>query len=125
MELNSSIAYVKSPFMQVIRGSDSVIIWHSLFGYPKIISIETFEFIESFSEPTIICSQPDNELTNEDWDAIKELLQCYFFVPENFDDRAFLKKKMMERETEIVSGSLINLECRRIPCSQGKNYFEN
>jgi uncharacterized protein len=88
---------------------DSVVIWHSLFGYPKVVPVETLEFLESFSMPTTICSQfEDRELTEEDCEAIEELLQCYFLVPENFNDRAFLEEKMREREAEIVSGSLID-----------------
>lgn len=108
MALNPSVAYVKSPFLQVIRDGDSAVLWHSLFGYPKVVSIETLEFLESFSEPTTIRSQLGDKLTDEDQEAIKELLQCYFLVPESFDDRVFLEEKMQEREKEIVSGSLID-----------------
>ncbi len=108
MALNLNVAYVKSPFVQAVRDGDSVVIWHSLFGYPKIVPVETLEFLESFSAPRTMCSQFSDELTSEDQEAIEELLRCYFLVPANFDDRTFLKERMREREKEIVSGSLID-----------------
>ncbi|OIP78059.1 MAG: hypothetical protein AUK17_02910 [Parcubacteria group bacterium CG2_30_44_18] len=108
MTLDLNVAYMKSSFARVVRDGDSVVIWHSLFGYPKVVSVETLEFLELFSAPTTICSQLGDELTDEDREAIEELLRCYFLVPENFDDRIFLEEKMREREAEIVSGSLIN-----------------
>lgn len=108
MTLNSNVAYIKSPFVQVVRDGDSAVIWHPLFGYPKVVSTETLEFLDSFLEPTTIRSQLGDELTDEDQGAIEELLRCYLLVPENFDDRAFIVEKMRDREAEIVSGSLVN-----------------
>ncbi len=108
MTLNPNIGYVKSPFVQVVQDGDSAVIWHSLFGYPKIVPVETLEFLESFLVPRTMRSQLGDELTSEDQEVIEELLRCYFLVPEDFDDRAFLEEKMRTRETEIVSGSLID-----------------
>jgi uncharacterized protein len=108
MALDLNIAYVKSPFVQVVQNGDSAVIWHSLFGYPKIVPVETLEFLESFSTPKTICSQLGDELTSEDQEAIEELLRSYFLVPEDFDERAFLEERMQDREKEIVSGSLID-----------------
>src|SRR3990167_4612750 len=108
MALNLNVAYAKSPFVQVIRDGDSAVIWHSLFGYPKVVPVETLEFPESFSESTTKRSQLDDALTSEDQEAIEELLRCYFLVPEDFDGRTFLEGKMRTREAEIVSGSLID-----------------
>ncbi len=108
MALNLNVAYTKSPFVQAVRDGDSAVIWHSLFGHPKVVPIETLDFLELFSEPTTVRSRIGDELTEEDREAVKELLRCYFLVPEDFNDRAFLKERMREREKEIVSGSLID-----------------
>lgn len=108
MALNLNVAYVKSPFVQIVRDGDSVVIWHSLFGYPKIVPAETLEFLESFSAPRTMRSQLGDELIEEDREAIEELLRSYFLIPEDFDDRTFLEEKMRTREVEIVSGSLID-----------------
>ncbi len=108
MALNFNSAYVKSPFVQVVQDGESAVIWHSLFGYPKIVSIGTLELLELFSKPTTIHLQLGDELTEEDQEAIEELMRCYFLVSNNFDERAFLGKHMQEREKEIISGSLID-----------------
>lgn len=100
--------YRKSPFVQVVQEGDSAAIWHSLFGYPKIVSLETLEFLNDFSTPKPICDKLGDELTDDDREAIEDLIRCCFLVPEDFSDRAFLEEKMREREREIVSGSLID-----------------
>jgi len=69
--LNLNVAYMKSPFTQVVRDGDSAVIWHSLFGYPKVVSVETLEFLESFSKPTAIRLRIGDELTEEDQEAIE------------------------------------------------------
>lgn len=105
---NLSITYKKSPFVQVVRDGDSAVIWHSLFGYPKIVPVETLEFLETFVEPAAIGSCLGEELSDEDRKVVEELIRCYFLVPKGFDDRAFLEGEMRRRETDIVSGSLID-----------------
>ena len=106
--INLDGLFVKSRFVQTVRDGDSAAVWHSLFGYPKVVPAETLEFLESFSAPKTIRSQLGDELTDEDQEAIEELVRCYFLVLEDFDDRAFLEERMREREAEIVSGSLID-----------------
>lgn len=108
MTFSPNIAYMKSPFVQVVQNGDSAVVWHSLFGYPKVISTETLKFLESFAEPATIYSRFGDEITEDGQEAIEELLRCYFLVPEDFNDRVFLEDKMREREAEIVSGSLID-----------------
>jgi len=108
MIFNPENVYIKSPFIQVIQDGDSVVIWHSLFGYPKVISVETLKFLNSFSMPATVCSRLGNELTEEDQGAIKELLECYFLIPNGFDERTFLEKQMNRREADIINGSLID-----------------
>ncbi|MBI2099308.1 radical SAM protein [Candidatus Uhrbacteria bacterium] len=108
MALNPNAVYIRSPFMQVIQNGDSAVIWHSLFCHPKIVPIETLEFLESFSDPTKLHSRLGDEPTEEDQETIEELIRCYFLVPDNFDDRKFLEEKMREREKEIINGSLID-----------------
>ena len=108
MALNLHRQYKKSPFVQVVREGDSAVIWHSLFGYPKIVSVETLEFLDGFSTPKLIRDGLDDELTDDDRKAIEDLLCFYFLVPVDFNDRVFLEERMREREAGIVSGSLID-----------------
>ena len=103
-----NVVYRKSSFVQVVRDGGFAVIWHSLFGYPKAVPVETLEFLESFSIPATICSQLGDKLSEDDSGAIEELLRCYFLVPENFNDRVFLEEQMKNREKEIIRGSLID-----------------
>ena len=99
---------VRSQFIQSVREGGLIVIWHSLFGYPKIVSGKTLEFLELFLKPTTIRSQLGYEVTDRDRVAAEELLRCYFLVPDGFDERLFLAEKMREREAEIVRGALID-----------------
>lgn len=102
------IPLMKSRYMQVVREGDLAVIWHSLFGYPNVVSIETLEFLESFSTPKTIYSQIGSEIANEDQEALERLVQCHFLVSEGFDDRAFLEEQTRKREADITNGLLIN-----------------
>ena len=99
----------KSQFIQIIKGEDKAVIWHSLFGNPKIVSKETVDIIGKFFRPRQLCSvlrQYDYEENNEK--AIQDLIANYYLIPKDFDERKFLAKHMKEREKTIVDGSLIN-----------------
>jgi uncharacterized protein len=108
MKIDVMMPLIKSQFIQTVKNGDSAIIWHSLFGYPKIVSIDTLNFLELFSEQSTIHSRIGDELTEENQRAINELLRCYFLIRKDFEDRSLLKEKMRERETEITNGSLID-----------------
>ncbi len=106
--LNLDTTYVKSSFIQIVRDKNSAVIWHSLYSYPKIVSVETLDFLELFSKPVLIRNIFGNELIKDDLSAVEELVKCYFIVPQDFNEREFLEKKMREREVGIINGSLIN-----------------
>ena len=100
--------YVKSRFVQTVREGNYAVVWHSLFGYPKIVPVETLGFLDAFLVPRSICSALTRTLSNEDIAAIEELLDCYFLNPEGFNDRALLEERMRQRESGIIDGSLID-----------------
>lgn len=99
---------VKSQFVQVVQEGESAVIWHSLFGNPKIVSVATLEFLNGFATPATINSVCGSKPSEDDQRAIEELVRCYFLIPQGFDERSFLGERMREREAEIVSGSLID-----------------
>lgn len=99
---------MKSSFVQHVVDGDNAVVWHSLFGNPKIVSVETLEFLELFTMPTTINNQFGEALSREDLSAIDELEKSYFLVLEGFDDRAFLEQRKREKEHEIENGSLVN-----------------
>ncbi|MBI1952428.1 radical SAM protein [Candidatus Saccharibacteria bacterium] len=104
----STKLFIKSRFLQFVQEGDSAVIWHSLFGYPMIVSTETLGFLSSFSEPAPIEDRFDDEMTFEDEQAVEELKRCFFLVPDDFDERAYLEEQMRKREAGIVDGSLID-----------------
>jgi uncharacterized protein len=99
--------FLKSLFVQSIVDGSFAVIWHSLFGHPKIISIETLEFLDSFTAPRKL-ELTSGEASIEDQEAMAELVAGYFLVPQGFDDRAFLGQEMQGREAAVVTGELID-----------------
>jgi uncharacterized protein len=100
--------YKKSLFLQSIKDGDFAVIWHSLFGYPQIISLETLGFLESFFTPKDPYSQFSGAIENKDKQAVDDLIKFYFLIPSNFDERLFLKKIVSERESKIFNSSLVD-----------------
>lgn len=100
---------IKSQFIQVVRDKDKAIIWHSLFGNPKIVSKETLELLDIFSnlrQLNFVFGEYNCDENNEK--AIQDLIENYYLVPKDFDERELLSKRMKEREKTIIDGSLIN-----------------
>ena len=100
---------IKSQFIQMVRDKDKAIIWHSLFGNPKIVSIEILAFLDIFSRHRQICSVFDEYNCDENSErAVQDLVENYYLIPKSFDERGFLVEQMKEREKNIIGGSLIN-----------------
>lgn len=100
---------IKSQFIQVVKDKDRAIIWHSLFGNPKIVSTEMLDFLNIFSYPRQLDSVFDEYNCDENSKkAIRDLIENYYFIPKDFDERELLAKHMKGREKSITDGSLIN-----------------
>jgi uncharacterized protein len=112
MYLDKTMPLVKSGFIQIIKDNEDIIIWHSLFGSPKVISLEAQDFLNLFTSPRTLNSiYEEYELEVADEDFIKEMIAAYYLIPEGFDERNLLAEKIKSREESIVNGSLIdNLE---------------
>lgn len=108
MQIDRELTLTKSRFVQAVADGDTTVIWHSLFGNPKVVSRETLEFLDEFRVPKALCDALDEEADDSQMEAIRELLDAFFLVPQGFDERAFLAEKMREREGSITSGSLID-----------------
>ncbi|HVX58108.1 MAG TPA: radical SAM protein [Candidatus Saccharimonadales bacterium] len=97
----------KSEFVQVVQEGESAIIWHSLFGHPKVVTTDVVEFLDGFSEPSTLREQL-GEVSADEAEALSELVEGFFLVPPDFSDRAFLEARMREREAGITDGSRID-----------------
>ncbi|MBN2306779.1 radical SAM protein [Candidatus Peregrinibacteria bacterium] len=99
---------IQSGFMQTVEAGKNTVIWHSLFGKPKIISREMQEFLGIFSSPkTLRAIYDEYELSQDEIAYIQELIADHYLILDGFDERAFLAQKMRERERQITDGSLI------------------
>lgn len=100
---------IKSQFVQVIRNRDKAVIWHSLFGNPKIVSGETITLLNIFSNPRSLYSVLNEyDVGKNGEEAIQDLVVSNYLIPKDFDERKFLAKRMQEREKSIIDGSLID-----------------
>ncbi|KKR47527.1 MAG: arylsulfatase regulator (Fe-S oxidoreductase) [Parcubacteria group bacterium GW2011_GWA1_40_21] len=100
---------IKSQFIQIVKSKDKAIIWHSLFGNPKIVSTEILSFLDVFSSPHQLNSVLDEyKCDKNSRKAIQDLIESYYLIPRYFDERKFLAKHMKGREKFINDGSLIN-----------------
>lgn len=108
MQTDTDSILVKSKFVQEVRCGNTAVIWHSLFGNPKVISSETLEFLDEFQAPKTLNTVLGNEADHDQTKAVRELLDCYYLIPHGFDERAFLAQRMMSRAESITNGSLID-----------------
>lgn len=109
MHINKEIPLIRSGFVQIIKCDDRAIIWHSLFGKPKIISGEVQKLLEIFVVPKTLDSFYDEyELSRNEKVYLEELITDHYLIPEGFNERIFLAKKMKVHEQTIINGSLIS-----------------
>lgn len=109
MSIKNEIKLVKSQFIQALNEGDQVIIWHSLFGKPKVISREVKGAIELFSNPKTLNSLYDEyEVDQQGRLCFEELLKDHYLVPQGFDERNFLTERIKNRSNLVTDGSLIN-----------------
>ncbi|MFH1393243.1 MAG: radical SAM protein [Patescibacteria group bacterium] len=109
MEINRKIPLIKSQFIQVIKNNNKAIIWHSLFGNPKIVSRDTITLLDVFSNSRPISSVLGEYNIGENGrEVIRDLIASHYLISENFDERKFLAKCMQWRRESITSGSLID-----------------
>lgn len=109
MKINQKTPLIKSQFLQTVENNGEAVIWHSLFGKPKIISIEMLEFIKIFSIPrTLVSIYEEYELNNNETTYLEEMIVDYFLISKGFDERLLLSDRIQKREQTITNGSLIN-----------------
>lgn len=135
MKFTADTPLRKSRFIHTISSGDKAIIWHSLFGHPKIISKETLKLLNIFSEPKTLKSfSAEYETTQEIKNCLRELAKKYYLTAENVDERILLEEKIKKREQTITDGLLVDYlelivseECnfRCTPCIHFNNLQES
>jgi uncharacterized protein len=84
------------------------LIYHSLFGNLKRFNEPAFNFINLFKEPTASDKAIPLYKEGNFREQLKGLMDCYFLVPEGFDERSLVEAKLAQRETELTTGKLIS-----------------
>ena len=107
--MDTDLALQKSQFIQVLQDGGHAIIWHSLFGRPRVVTDDTLRFLEMFSQPRSLSSLRDEyDVTEGVTAVVSDLQQNSFLVPNGFDERAFLAQQMQEHDDTITSGEKID-----------------
>lgn len=93
----------------MIEDNGRAVIWHSLFGKPKIVSKDTLKFLNIFTMPRSLNSMfSEYEFEDDNKLSIEELIKDYYLVPKGFNERIFLVEKMKTHEKSITDSSLID-----------------
>src|SRR3989344_5148847 len=105
--MNHAKYYRVTPYLQTVLKDGNAIIWHSLFGNPKIVSAETLEFLRGLDRPQPLEALLDG-LGEESRAAMTDLIDSHFVIENGVDERALLASAMQRRETSITDGSRID-----------------
>ncbi len=95
----------KSEFIQSVRREGSAIVWHSLFGRPKLVTDGILEILDTFSVPmSIVEFSRIYEVNEADIAVIQQLLNDGYLIPLGFDERAQLSEAKHKALDAIESG---------------------
>jgi len=108
MKISRKIPLIKSLFVQVVRNKDKAIIWHSLFGNPRIVSRDAITLLNIFSNLRPLSSVLGEYNIGENGEEIiQDLIADHYLITQNFNERKLLANRAKELEKSIVNGSLI------------------
>lgn len=94
--MNTKIVLKKSAFLQMINVGQETIVYHSLFGNPRIINGEGMELINFFDKSATIPALLNTQVFENQEEEIANLMTSYFLIPTELKERNLLKKKTME-----------------------------
>lgn len=105
--MNNSITLKKSSFLQMININHETIVYHSLFGNPKIINKEGIELINFFRERQPIATLLNAKIFKNPEENIKSLQESYFLVKSGIDERKLLMEKVDKYKKFIMRGEYV------------------
>lgn len=109
MQTVAQTTYRIPSFVQIVRRGDRAIIWHSLFGNPRVVSESALEFLSLFNEPISLADFADEyEVSEEASKIIDDFIGTHYLIPDGFDERAFLAEKMQAGESAVTDGSRVD-----------------
>lgn len=98
---------VLTPHLQVVQEGSSAIIWHSLFGNPKVVDTATLELLDEFRYGNTVSRVFGNMLSDEESIALQELVDSHYLNPVDLDERQLLASVIATRQNTIHDGSRV------------------
>lgn len=105
--MDNNMALKKSSFLQMINVGQETIVYHSLFGNPKIINKEGVELINFFREEQPIATLLNAKVFENPEENVKSLQESYFLIEHGIDERKLLKEKVDKYKKFITHGEYV------------------
>ena len=94
--------YQLSPNVRVVHDPESLaaMVYHTLYGNPRVINNEGVEFLSLFEQPVSI--EEVAEICDEDpSEVIQEFLEIFFLVEPGFDEKKFLLERRAKQLLQV------------------------
>jgi len=94
--------YQLSPNFRIIPdpASEAAMVYHSLYGNPRIINDEGMKFLDLFRSPATV-GEISGICDGDPEETIRELAEIYFLVEPGFDEKEFLRKKKAQQLAQV------------------------
>ena len=97
--------YQLSPNVRIIfnSGTETAMVYHALYGNPRIINNEGLHFLNLFRQP--VGMKEISEICDGDSeDTIQEFTEIFFLVKPGFDEKKFLREKKNSNLSKCKNG---------------------
>lgn len=101
--------YQLSPNVRTISDpeSDMAMVYHTLYGNPRILNDEGVQFLDLFRQPVTL--EEVAEVCDENpEEVVKEFTEIYFLVELGFDEKRFLYQQRSRYLTQVSQGQTID-----------------
>src|SRR3989344_4526787 len=91
-----------SPNVCVIPDGESgmAMVYHTLYGNPRIVNRERLQFLELFKQP-ITVAEVVQQCEGEPEDVVNEFIAIYFLVQPDFDEKEWLREKKAQQLAQV------------------------
>jgi len=101
--------YQLSPNIRILSDSESemAMIYHSLYGNPRIVNLEGLRFLDLFKQP--VTAEEISEICDEDpGDIIREFAKIFFLIEPGFNEKEFLREQKGRHLSNVSAGQTID-----------------
>ncbi len=105
----SKLRYQLSPYIRTIYDCQSqlAMVYHALYGNPRVVNDEGLKFLELFKQPITI--EKIKEICDGDTvDIIHKLVEIFFLIHPGFDEKEFLGERKKQHLLMVSSGRTID-----------------